>query len=189
MRERLHLLLVISVFVSQHVFPALARGQQPNSNPPIPEMQRLIRAFQGSYTTVERHQPTQEFPHGGIRTGRAVIRAAAGGNAMTSEVHSHAPEGDLDYLGIFWWDPSAQVYRLLMCAKQFPEGCLSGATARWEGDKLVRTREVNDNGKKIVLRDTISFPPDGYINLAEVSVDGGPMKEEIRTKATRQRSK
>ena len=107
---------------------------------------------------------------------------------MITEVYSHAPEGDLDYTGVYWWDPSAGVYRLLMCAKQFPEGCLSGATARWEGDKLVRTREVTRDGKKIVFQDTYTFGPDLFTNVAAISIDGGPMKEQIRTIATRKRT-
>lgn len=167
---------------------AAAEAQQREPNVPSPEMNRLIRAFAGSYTTVEHHQPHEGFPNGGIRTGKVVIRPAAGGNAMVSEVHSHSPQGDLDYMGVFWWDPSAGVYRLLMCARQFPEGCLTGATARWEGSKFVRTQEVNQDGKKIVLRDTISFAPNSFTNVAEVSIDGGPMKEQIRTIATRQRA-
>lgn len=181
MFRKVPVVLLVSLVAFQ-----VALAQQAKSTEPNAEMARLIHAFEGSYTTVEHHQPHGEFPNGGIRTGRAVVRAAAGGNAMISEVHSHAPQGDLDYAGIFWWDSSQKVYRLLMCAKQFPEGCISGATAQWEGDRFVRTLEVNEGGKKIVLRDTISFQPDGYTNLAEVSVDGGPMKEQIRTKATRQ---
>lgn len=167
---------------------AAAEAQQRESNVPFPEMSRLIQAFEGSYTTVEHHQPHKGFPNGGIRTGTAVIRPAAGGNAMVSEVHSHSPQGDLDYMGVFWWDQNAGVYRLLMCAKQFPEGCLTGATARWEGSKFVRTQEVNQEGKKIVLRDTISFALNSFTNVAEVSIDGGPMKEQIRTTANRQKT-
>jgi hypothetical protein len=52
----------------------------------------------------------------------------------------------------------------------------------------VRTREVNQDGKKIVFRDTYSFQPGSFTNVAEVSVDGGAMKEQIRTTATRQRT-
>jgi len=174
--------------VSFTLLATVAEGQQLKPNEAFPEMSRLIRAFQGSYTTVEHHQPHEGFPEGGIRTGTTVIRSAAGGNAMLSEVHSHGPQGDLDFMGVFWWDPSSGVYRLLMCAKQFPAGCLAGATARWQDNKLVRTREVNQDGKRIVLRDTISFEPDSYTNVAEVSVDDGPMKEQIRTTATRRRT-
>jgi hypothetical protein len=184
MSEHMHKLLVmLLVFLA-----TVAEGQQLKPNEASPEMNRLIRAFEGSYTTVEHHQPHQGFPQGGIRTGTTESRSAAGGNAMFSEVHSHAPQGDLDFMGVFWWDPSAGVYRVLMCAKQFSEGCLTGATARWEGNKLVRTHEENQDGKKIVLRDTISFGADSYTNVAEVSVDDGPMKELIRTMATRQRT-
>ena len=78
----------------------------------------------------EHHQPLVGFPNGGIRSGTDVIRASAGGNAMVSEVHSHSSHGDLDYLSVTWWERSSGVYRLLMCAKQFPEGCVTGASAR-----------------------------------------------------------
>src|SRR5262245_16972542 len=133
--------IVISLPVAVILLVTLAAGQHRNADEPSPEMTRLVRAFAGSYTTVEHHQPHAGFPNGGIRRGTDVIRSAAGCNAMITEVYSHSPERDLDYTGVYWWDPSAGVYRLLMCAKQFPEGCLSGATARWEGEKFVRTRE------------------------------------------------
>jgi len=38
-------------------------------------------------------------------------------------------------------------------------------------------------------RDTYSFEPDSFTNVAEVSIEGGPMKEQIRTRATRQRDR
>src|ERR1051326_9284132 len=166
-------------------FATVAQSQQRGLAGPSGAMNRLIRAFEGSYITVERHQPDEEFPNGGIRRGTAVIRSTAGGNAMITEVHSHAPQGYLDYTGVFWWDSAAGLYRLLMCAKQFPEGCLTGATARWDGDEFVRTQEVKESGKKVLLRDTISFAPDSFTNVAEMSIDGGPMKELVRTTATR----
>ena len=93
--------VLISLLVAVILPLAVADGQQPrDTNQPPPEMTRLIRAFEGSYTTVEHHQPHADFPSGGIRKGTDVIRSAAGGNAMITDVYSHAPEGDLDYTGV-----------------------------------------------------------------------------------------
>jgi hypothetical protein len=90
---------------------AVAETQQLKPNDVSPEMNRLIKAFEGSYATVEHHQPHRRFPNGGTRRGTTVNWSATGGNTMVSEVRSHGPQGDLDYLGVYWWDPAASVYR------------------------------------------------------------------------------
>ena len=53
---------VRSLFLLSFVLLATgAKGQQLKTQPTSPEMDRLIRAFEGSYTTVEHHQPLVGF--------------------------------------------------------------------------------------------------------------------------------
>jgi hypothetical protein len=163
----------------------MTSAQQTGVTKAAPEMKRLITAFAGSYTTVERHHAHDEFPSGGIRTGRLVIRPSAGGNVMITELHSHSLQGDLNFMSAYWWDPSSKVYRLIMCAKENPEGCFTGAIAQWEGNKLIKSWETEENGKKTRFRDTIEFKPNSFVNVAEISIDGAPFQEIIRTTATR----
>jgi hypothetical protein len=68
---------------------------------------------------------------------------------------------------------------------------LAGKTLskRQPGHQIWPTRKVcGTELRNKYSRDTYSFEPDSLTNVGEVSIDGGPMKEQIRTRATPQRN-
>src|SRR4029453_10250152 len=90
-------------------FPSIAAQQAPNRTPldqsrPVPEMERLAKAFVGDWNKTETMERGKFFPNGGSRHGVVRVRLAAGGTTLIYEVHSNGSAGKLDGIRVFWWE-------------------------------------------------------------------------------------
>ncbi len=74
-------------------------------------MNRLLKAFAGEWKTTESME-REFFPNGGARQGTATFRLGTGGTTLIEEGSSDGSAGKLAFLIVFWWDKSAEVYRL-----------------------------------------------------------------------------
>lgn len=68
-----------------------------------PEMQRLDRAFGGTWTTSESFAHNEFYPSGAEREGTARFNLATGGTSLIEEVHSDGSAGRLDFMVVIWW--------------------------------------------------------------------------------------
>src|SRR5579859_4760104 len=124
---------------------------------PSPEMQRLLNAFEGKWAVQETFE-TSSSRQGKSRQGVATFRSGPG-FSLIEDYESSGSAGPLNFLALLWWDPSAQVYRLLTCANN--DGCQLRGTAKWEGNSLVNSwqeKVEGEDGKlQRLVRGTLSI--------------------------------
>jgi hypothetical protein len=78
-------------------------------------MQRLDRAFRGTWTTSENFAHNESYPSGAEREGTARFTLATGGTSLIEEVHSDGSAGRLDFMVLIWWDNEAKIYNFFTC--------------------------------------------------------------------------
>jgi hypothetical protein len=148
---------------------------------PSPEIARLLRAFAGDWHVHETFEVSARHP-GGVRDGTASFREGAG-FSLVEDYRSKGTAGELRFLGVFWWDPSARVYRLLTCAND--DGCEVRGTLRWEGDALVNSWEERERGNPVVYRDSfVAITRDSFTLLSE-GLSQGKTIWRVTTRYTR----
>src|SRR3981081_1028622 len=102
-----------------------------------PEMQKLIDAFVGDWVGSENFEVSASR-QGQTRQGTASFRAGPG-FSLIEDYKSNGSAGELNFLGILWWDQPTRVYRLLTCSNN--DGCQVRGNAKWEGNALVNSWE------------------------------------------------
>ena len=154
---------------------------------PGPEMQRLLRAFEGTWDIRETYEPSEWAPSGGSGRGREVFRAGPGGSSMVEDYRSTTPAGELSGLSVTWWDGKANGYRAIWCDSRSPGGCtIMSKLAKWEGDRFVLGDELERDGKRIVLREVLSdITPTSFTQTLYQGEAGGEPKRMLTIRATK----
>lgn len=148
---------------------------------PSPEMQRLLDVFGGNWAVAEDFQVSASR-QGQMRQGIASFRAGPG-FSLIEDYRSSGSAGELNFLGLLWWDQKAQVYRFLTCANN--DGCVVRGTAKWEGNELVNSWKENADGKKAAFKDSfVDISRSSFRLVSEGSTDGKTIWRVI-TKYTR----
>jgi len=158
-----------------------------NSPQPAPEMQRLLRALEGTWSNSEKYEPGEGMPNGGIGQGRTVFRAGPGGRSVIEDEYSKNPGGEVFGLSVTWWDEKAHGYRALWCDNKLPAGCIVMAKlAQWEGDQFVLGDESESGGKKFVFKEVVSdITPNSYTQTLSRGESGGELKRLVTIHATK----
>ncbi len=147
---------------------------------PAPEMTKLIKSMGGTWTVTEKHFPNPMMPNGGTGKGTATLTPGPGNLSLTEKYHSAGAMGSFNGLGVFWWDPKAQVYHGTWCDTMTPTGCDSSGTTKWDGDKLVGTMEGDMNGQKMMTRFTYSdWKPNSFMMTMEMGPDANSLKKAM----------
>ena len=161
----------------------LATGLAGSESPkPAPEMERLIKMWAGSWTTVELFEPSAEMPEGKQDKGAETMRPGPGGLSLIGDYESHGAHfGHL----IVTWIPAEKVYKSYWTDLTQPG--VSVSTGKWKGDKLVFSTIDQSSGKKLLVRDTYSdITPTSFTDTLESGPLGGPMKKILTVKYTKQ---
>jgi hypothetical protein len=154
---------------------------------PSPEMARLLQAFTGDWSVSENFEISQSR-RGGARQGVASLKAGPG-FSLLEEYKSNGTAGELRFLGVFWWDPTSRVYRLLTCSNN--DGCGLRGTGVWEGDRFVNTWEEKIQDKSVAFKDSfIDISPTSFTLVSEGVAEGTPLwrvttRYRRQTEATR----
>lgn len=136
---------------------------------PSSEMQRLFDAFVGSWQVCETFEVSSS-QQGKMRQGTASFRAGPG-YSLIEDYRSRGSAGDLNFLGLLWWDQSAHVYRLLTCANN--DGCQLRGTGKWEGREFVNSWEEKVDGKPVIFKDSFKdVSPSSFRLVSEGTADG-----------------
>lgn len=148
-----------------------------------PEMQRLGRAFAGTWSTSESFARNEFYPKGAERKGTAHFRLATGGTSLIEEVHSNGSAGRLDFMVVIWWDSEAKVYNFFTCGNGGSNPCRVRGTAHWEGDSFVNDYELSLRGARKKWKDSFSeiTPTSLTLVAAMESADGNAMQPMITT--------
>jgi hypothetical protein len=158
--------------------PAAASGSQVQ-----PELARLIRAFSGIWAL------QLSTPKGPAGSGTEVWRVGPGGNSLIEEYHSTGGEGEINGLGVAWWDKSAGRFQVLWCDNGEPAGCGTiKHGAGWEGGDVVALHEWEEGGKKLTLREVFSgFSENSFTQTLYQGESGGELKRILTITATRKK--
>lgn len=147
---------------------------------PAPEMTKLIKQFSGSWTITEKHYPNPMMPNGGTGKGTAVLTPGPGNLSLVEKYHSVGAMGSFNGMGVFWWDPKVQAYRVTWCDNVSPSGCDGSGTTKWDGDKLVGTMESDTGGQKMVTRFIYSdWKPNSFVMSMEIGPDANSMQKAM----------
>jgi hypothetical protein len=121
---------------------------------PGPQMEKLLRAFEGTWLIKEELAPDAASPNGATGEGRIVWRSGSGGFSVIEDYQSKQGTRAITGLGVFWWDEAAQGYRSIWCDNTNPGGCIDFKNvARWEGSQLVLVEDYDVNGKKVTFKE------------------------------------
>jgi len=148
-----------------------------------PEMQRIERAFAGTWSTSESFAHNKFYPNGAERKGTAKFSLATGGTSLIEEVHSDGSAGRLDFMVVIWWDSETKVYNLFACGNSGSNPCKIRGTAHWDGDSFVNDYELSIGGAKKKWKDTfLEIAPASFTLVAAMeSGDGNTIQQMITT--------
>jgi hypothetical protein len=125
---------VVGVVVTQTGQGQAAAVQVPAEPKGSPQMEKMLRAFEGTWSIKEKFAPDASSPNGATGAGQIVWRAGPGRFSVIEEYRSKRGSAEVTGLGVFWWDEAAQGYRTIWCESTNPGGCISFKNvARWEG--------------------------------------------------------
>src|SRR5260370_11973595 len=182
-------LTLLFLVTSAGSFGQTPKGSKPTATSPLSpqlrpssEMERLLQAFVGSWNIRESFEISAS-KRGAAREGTAVFREGPGFSLM-EDYRSNGSAGELRFLGILWWDPHAQLYRLFTCANN--DGCQVRGTLRWDGQTLANTWEEKIQGKKVAFKDSFREILPASFTLVSEGVAEGKTIWHVTTRYTRQ---
>jgi hypothetical protein len=128
-----------------------AQGQGPKVGT---EVERLLKAMQGTWTITDKLAPDAKNPKGVTGSGTIVWKAGPGGYTAVEEFRSKQGEQDVTGLGILWWDEAANGFHTIWCDSTNPGGCIDFKNAaRWDGPNLVLQEDYESGGKKLTFKE------------------------------------
>jgi hypothetical protein len=134
-----------------------AAVQVPPAPKRIPQIEKLLRSFEGTWSIKEEFAPDAGSPSLATGQGRIVWREGPGAFSVIEEYRSKRGSAEVTGLGVFWWDEAAQGYRTIWCDSTNPGGCISFKNvARWEGPQLVLVENYDLNGRKVVFKEVFA---------------------------------
>ena len=152
-----------------------------------PQMEKLLRAFEGTWSIKEKFAPDAGSPNGATGEGQIVGRAGPGRFSVIEEYRSKRETSEVTGLGVFWWDEVAQGYRTIWCESTNPGGCISfKSVAHWEGQQLVLVEDYEVNGKKVVFKEVFGdIAPGGFTQTLYGGEAGKELKVDQIIRATK----
>jgi hypothetical protein len=154
---------------------------------PAPEIQKLAKAFLGTWSVTEKIEPSQTMPNGGDGRGEEVYRLGPGGHSFIEEIHLNEPTQEISGAGVAWWDDKAKGYRAVWCDGENPSGCILMAhLAKWEGDQFVLSDESERNGRKFEFKEVFSeITPSSFTQTLYHGEAGKELKRLLTIHATK----
>jgi hypothetical protein len=145
---------VVGVAVTQTGHGQATAVRVPAEPKGSPQIEKMLWAFEGTWSIKEKFAPDAGSPNGAPGGGRIVWRAGPGRFSVIEEYQSRRSSTQVTGLGVFWWDEAAQGYRTIWCESTNPGGCISFKNvARWEGQQLALMQDYEVNGKKVIFKE------------------------------------
>jgi hypothetical protein len=179
---------VVGVAVTQTGQGQAAAAQVPAEPKGSPQMEKLLRGFEGTWSIKEKFAPDAGSPNGATGAGHIVWRAGPGRFSLVEEYRSKRGSAEVTGLGVFWWDEAAQGYRTIWCESTNPGGCISFKNvARWEGPQLVLVEDYEVNGKKFTFKEVFGdIAPGGFTQTLYGGEAGKELKVDQIIQATKE---
>ena len=127
---------------------------QPVLKLPGPPAQELLL---GTWSIRVQYLATQDSPTTESGSGEEKWYPGPGGFSLVEEYREHSSKGDIEGLGVLWWDKSVAGLRVLWCENDEPSGCaLMTGIGHWESDQLILTSDQELHGKKLKFKEVFS---------------------------------
>ena len=106
---------------------------------------------------------------------------------MIEEYHEKNGNGEVEGLGVAWWDAKAQGQRFVWCESTNPDGCyVSKEVGKWEDGSLVWKEEQENAGKKRVYSEAFrDIAPTSFTQVLGEGEPGSPLTTTVTIHATR----
>ena len=119
---------------------------------PGPEAQNLML---GTWSTKVHYPPSPATSQGEVAEGTEIWRPGPGGRSVIEEYREKNSKGEVEGLGVEWWDEDAQGRRFLWCENDLASGCyVSKGVAKWDGGNLVWKEAQEAGGVKRAYAET-----------------------------------
>jgi len=141
----------------------------------------------GSWSTHVSYEPTPEMPKGGDGTGTEIWRPGPGGLSVIEEYHEKNDKGDVEGLGVAWWDGKAHGQQFVWCENSNPDGCyVSKEVAKWEDANLAWKEEQENAGKNRVYSEVFrDVSPTTFTQVLGEGQPGEPLRTTVTIRATK----
>jgi hypothetical protein len=174
---------------SQQSHPANGPASTNNSRDVAPEMQSLIKAIAGRWSTSIKLEPSGATPNGGVGEGEEIWRPGPGGFTLLEEEHNRTPYGERFLLALQWWDKSTNSLQGMLCNGSGPAGCNLESTKsvlKWDGQRFVIDMEFSSHDKRMMWHEVFTdFTPKSFTQTGDVGEVDGPLKRSITIHATK----
>ena len=160
---------------------SFAQNHQEKMKLPGPEVQNLML---GTWSTQVKYEPTSEMPNGGTGAGTEIWRPGPGGLSVIEEYYERNDKGEVEGLGVAWWDAKAHGQRFVWCDNSNPDGCyVSKEVAKWDGGSLVWREEQENAGQKRTYSEVFRDITTG--SFTQILQEGEPLKTTVTVQAKR----
>jgi hypothetical protein len=155
----------------------------PASEPrPGPQIEKLLRALEGTWSIRERLAPDSASPGGSTGEGKIVWRRGPGGFSVIEDYQSKQGTREVTGLGVFWWDETAQGYRTIWCDSTNPGGCINFKNVvHWEDTQLVLDEDYEIKGKTFTFKEVFGNMTEGTFTQ---TLYGGESGRELKVDQT-----
>lgn len=156
--------------------------------PPMPkpsaEMDRLVKALEGTWKATAKMEPNDFMP-GGTATGMADFRRGPGGFSIGQHYHSTGALGDFSGMLLMWWDAKENGFKHVWCDSM--SGCMaSNGLMHWDGNDLKGTDAMEFMGKKYTVAQTFTdITSKSFTYSEDAGPTGGPLKRSMTIHYTR----
>lgn len=153
-----------------------------------PQLEKLIAALAGEWSTEESYEPSDLLPKGGKGHSRDTYRPGPARLSLIEEYHSKGDAGESSGIGIIWWDPDAERFSFVWCdSYALDRGCrVSSQSGRWEGNSYVETDDHTIAGKRVFEKEVWSdFTPNSFVQTLYVGDTSDQLKPFLVIKAKR----
>jgi uncharacterized protein (TIGR02246 family) len=151
---------------------------------PVPDAQNLML---GTWSTDVKYEPSTEMPNGGTAAGTEIWRPGPGGLSVIEEYREKNEKGEVDGLGVAWWDASAHGQRFVWCDNTIPAGCyVSKNVAQWKDGKLIWSEEQEKAGQKVTSSEVFrDITPTSFTQILQEGESGGELRPLVTIRATK----
>jgi hypothetical protein len=149
--------LLLNGASGQEVVGSSAAKAAPISTP-APQMEKLIDALAGEWSTVETYEASDTMPKGGTGHSRDSYRAGPARLSLIEEYHGDGDAGKAWGAGVIWWDSAVQGSHFVWCdTYALDRGCrVSSEVGRWDGEDFVQTDMREVSGKRVFQKEVWS---------------------------------
>jgi len=174
---------------SQQPHRTNARASTADSRDVAPEMQSLIKAIAGRWSTNIKLEPTGAAPNGGVGEGEEIWRPGPGGFTLLEEEHNRMPYGERFLLALQWWDKSTNSFHGMLCNGSGSAGCNLESTKsvlKWDGQRYVIDMEFSSNDKRMMWHEVFTdFTSTSFTQTGDIGEVDGPLKRSVTIHATK----